>query len=148
MNNTTSIQAQESREDQLFLEQNLPHISRVTVIQFGPKDRSESPLNGIRIAFMNTAGGLQFRISSLDSLQRESANEYSPDIDEVIEIAMKRKTKYMQPMRIGKFVKEKPKDLCWYLCARPSDADMRNHVTSSPELALAGEIVTTLGIQN
>jgi hypothetical protein len=132
----------EEQKESDLLEQLLSKVGGNIVVQFGPENKPSDPLNGVRISKISTPAGMQFRITSLDILLRETASQYVPTVEEAKKIAAARRKHYTRETPFRKLLSRPVVEKTWYLCDRPEDADRRNHAIFRHEIIDDSSVIT------
>ena len=114
-------------------------------VEFGDPDQPAGWLSGIRIKYIDTMGGTQFRICSI-SRGMESGGIYHYNIEGAFEQASKMHERYTRPIEnklIRELLDKKPRpDLAWFGIEK-----MPLPIRNMPEIPPMGEgeVTITLG---
>lgn len=125
-------------------------LNMLTEIKMDPKKSMEfgdpsSPLgfsSGIRIRYMDTAGGSQYRLCTLDGYGRESSGGiYEPDEESALIQAVKMEEHYLRPMLYRHRLRApNQRKLQWFIATEPvKPAVLRS------DWCLPGEVTVILG---
>lgn len=132
-----------------FLEDNLDKLkdNQDLTLWFGNKENLEDKQSlGLGIRFMQTAGGPQFRLFSVDFFGREHSSGYYQYTDEVIPDAMSRVGNYLRPLRLtlpSQVDRPRPY-LSWFFEGSLTEGQLRNPDFEKDIEALGGsdQVVT------
>lgn len=111
------------------------------VIEFGdPKNAA----TGLQLCYMLTAGGLQYRLTHINSRQQTFASEYTPDPEKIVEMAMAaaEKLSCSRPFH-PRGARPSAPDMSWYL-ANPGAPSGFNLSEEDLDREFPGSVVITL----
>jgi hypothetical protein len=141
---TTSLKEQhELLLSQIYMLVTMPG----SCLEYGNPERPGGAFSGLRIYYINTMGGLQYRLTRLSQPGIEGSGEYTPDAKEMALMAQKARDHYERPtplrMTIDRMRQERgdsqPAHLLWFFNHNPTQ---KRHVVKP----LPGEITINLSL--
>lgn len=142
MNKTDPIIKALEAQEEVLTHGNKLKEDRNLRMEYGDKQLPGAYLAYVRIQFMNTAGGEQFRISTIDHLGREGSGIYSPDLKAIAREAAKMIAHYHRETLPRKhFLKAESTPLEWFLFD-VTTSEIRCFPNGSQQIPGIGDVVT------
>jgi hypothetical protein len=141
---TTSLKEQhELLLSQIYMLVTMPG----SCLEYGNPEHPGGAFSGLRIYYINTMGGLQYRLTRLSQPGIEGSGEYSPDAEEMILMAQKARAHYERPTPLRDKIRAMRRErgessdpaLSWFFNHSPTQ---KRHV----DKPLPGEVTISLSL--